>query len=360
MISSLQSGQEVLDMDGDIDRLSMLLSSGCNVTAIAMSEEESERIKSTFSNTDVSPPNIYVQKSVHFDELEDCRFDQILAGSREEFRCPDFCSESFRLLRPGGGLLLIGPSGSFGGLNDEIIKTGYEVNAAQLTSSLNSNENEVISLLRPYVVAPSVPSRAIFRTRRLYMRPWKREDLDVEDSWPDFVHPAYRHYNPPRDPGGAKDVRFDKIKGLFDLRLSIFDEDGLAGYIALFGTDMKERVSEIGINFAAHKISRGYCKESFRVLCDAFFYLWGMDKIKLEASKFNQAGRRCYEATGFKITRTWWNPRAVQRFFNYENNPRLAPYRKHFRKGKNGVEVEFIEMEVTKDEYFDKFGQPEM
>lgn len=353
MISFTHSGNEVLDVDGEIDRLSTLLKSGCRVAAIVTSDEEAEHIRDSFIDTGYAP-DVYVADKAQFDELEDCRFDQVISGGREEFRCADFARESFRLLKPGGGLLLIGPVSSSDFMS-EVTRVGFEVQAAHMTSLLHTDENEVISLIRPYTTVPGVPSRAVFRSERLYMRPWRREDLDFEDHWPDFVSPVYRHYNPPRDPSGAKDIRFDKIKGLFDLRLSIFDRNGLAGYIALFGTDLNERVSEIGINFAAHKIGHGYCKEAMQVLCDAFFFRWEMERMKLEASIFNQAGFKCYQSVGFQIKKTWWNPKAVQRFFNYENNPRLAPYRKHFRKGKDGVEVEFIEMEVSREEYFTKF-----
>lgn len=360
ILHNLPSGAEIFDTDGDINRLEAIIEKGLKTSVLFLSSDEANRIKLTHEDKN-ELVNVVISDTPMLDKIKDQKFHLIIGDGHGALRGKDFNNEVYRILKPGGSYLLTGSELSLQSPISQLKESNLEYQG-KIRASVNNDENHLslYHFVRATEVIPGVPSRSIIRTQRLYMRPWKREDLDHEDLWPDFLNPVYRHYNPPRDDKEARDNRFKKIVGLFDLRLSIFDQDGLAGYIALFGTDMKQKISEVGINFAAHKITQGYGKESLRALCDAYFYRWGMDRMRLESSIFNKIGLRCYQSCGFGETKQWWNGRAVQRFFNYENNPRLASVKHHFRKGENGVEVEFVEMQVSKEEYFDKFGSKEL
>lgn len=354
LLQKLPLGAEILDADGDINRIRMVIDNGLNPSALQLSSGKADIILPALRG-ETEIVNVILSESPLLDEIEDQKFHLIMGGCSELHKGKDFNNEVYRMLKPGGSYLLTGKGQSQKKLVEEIKLSNLEYQG-EIQVTVGDNQGKLYHFIRTNKNIPGIPKRAILHTKRLYMRPWKREDLDNEDLWPDFLNPVYRHYNPPRDNKEARDNRFNKIVGLFDLRLSIFDQDGLAGYIALFGTDMDKKISEVGINFAAHKITMGYGKESLRALCDAYFYRWGMDRMRLESSIFNKIGISCYQSCGFKETKQWWNGRAVQRFFNYEKNPRLAGVKHHFRKGENGIEVEFVEMQVSKEEYFERFG----
>ena len=69
-----------------------------------------------------------------------------------------------------------------------------------------------------------------------------------------------------------------------------------------------------------------------------------------------EGAERIKAAAGFSEIRRFWNPRAPQRFFNWEQNPLLSPILQHFRHGETGAEVEFLEMDGKRNEYLKLFG----
>jgi len=195
------------------------------------------------------------------------------------------------------------------------------------------------------------PEDVKLHSKRLTLRTFRRSDLDVEDSWPDFTEPIYRHYNPLRDDGYSKDRRYLEGLNIFDLKLAILEGGINVGYVGLYDSDARERSAWMGIQFAADQRSKGYCKESLTLLCDAFFHDWRMERMSLEVAIFNLMGVRCYERVGFRMVRQFWHHRAYQRRLDYERDERLAPIRQHFRKGAMGVEVEYLEMIATRETF---------
>lgn len=191
------------------------------------------------------------------------------------------------------------------------------------------------------------PESVALRSERLLLRTFRREDLDLEDLWPDFDEPVNRQYNPRRDGAEAKEKRFHDGLKVFDLKLAIFDGETHVGYVGLYQTSYDKREAWMGIQFAADKRGMGYCKEALTLLCEAFFHTWRMERMMLEVAMFNEGGIRCYERVGFVAIRRFWNPNAYQRRLDFENDPRLAPVKHYFRRGENGVEVEFLEMAAT-------------
>jgi len=198
------------------------------------------------------------------------------------------------------------------------------------------------------------PSEVALRSERLVLRTFRREDLNVEDLWPNFDEPIYRHYTPPRDSPESKDRRFHEGQQVFDLKLAILDSDLNVGYVGLYQSDYTTREAWMGIQFAADQRGKGYCKESLYLLCDAFLNQWGMEKMLLEVAIFNVAGVKCYEAVGFRKTKQFWHPKAYQRRLDFDNDPRLGPIRQHFRRIDGRVEVEYLEMAMTRETFPDR------
>lgn len=346
MAENMAIPEEIRDMDAleansDKDVIGILLERNCIVTTISKCDENSAYLPARYSEDKIKITGV---QDCLFDEIEDNCFDVIFCGRLDEHSLREFHNEAFRMLRPQGKLYIIGSSVSRDYWFDNLSEAGFRVN-------LEYDDPESVMVIKPGMISPGVPQRTIIKSPRLLMRPWKREDLDLEDNWPDFVDPIYRHYNPPRDPKIARDQRYERWRPLFNLRLSIFDSEGLAGYIALYKTDMTLMQSDLGIQFAAHKISLGYCKESLRALCDCFFYDWGMKRMRLEVAAFNDYGIRCYMHSGFSEKIRYWHPNAPQRFCNFETNPRLADKKEFFRKDEKGVQVNFVGMAVTSEEY---------
>ena len=356
VIGEAQLTHDILEIDGNISRLSAILDRGHNVTTITRSTETAVLIKTLAKRRSYKLKVVAAQFPL-IDELVDRSFDLVVGSGRADNCSPEFFRETLRLLRPGGRLALVNPAIPREQVSKYLVESGFEIEPVASEDSLSGcDPDELIHCLRPLNTTPGVPARTVMRTERLHMRPWHREDMDAEDDWHDFDNPIYRHYNPPHDTQPERDIRYRKIVGLFDQKLAISDRDGLVGYIALFGTDLDELDSEMGINFAAHRCNRGYCKESLRKLCDEYFHHWGMERMRLEVARFNEFGIRCYKACGFREVKRFWNPRAPQRLFFNEDNPQLAHVRQFFRRGPNGYEVEFLKMAVTRDEYLRRLG----
>jgi RimJ/RimL family protein N-acetyltransferase len=191
------------------------------------------------------------------------------------------------------------------------------------------------------------PSEIELKSERLTLRTFRREDLDAENDWPDFEDLIYHHYNPPRDNSNSKDHRYLQSLRLFNTKLSIFDGENLVGYVGLYDTNFSSCESWMGIQFASNQRSRGYCKESLLCLCKEFFGKWEMNVMRLEVAAFNLPGVRCYESIGWLVTRQFWHPHAYQRHLDYENDSRLASITHHFRRVETGVEVDYLEMELS-------------
>jgi len=95
----------------------------------------------------------------------------------------------------------------------------------------------------------------------------------------------------------------------------------------------------------------GSAKEALNKLCEKYFGDWEMSEMHLEVAIFNLPGIRCYERCGFKRTEKFWNPRAYQRFLDFDHDPRLIPIRQYFRRNDHGVEVEYLKMQLIRSDY---------
>ena len=354
LISTPRPSSQILAMGISIEILENLCNLGYEITVCYDQIRKTDNLLDIFRNS----TNIKELKLIQFpfiNSFTDRYFDAVISSEVAEKDEDNWLAEILRLLKPGGWLV-INDSSDRERLTQKLKLKGFVVEESE-TIPLPHDPANSVKCVRPLRTHPGVPSRSILQSERLYMRPWYREDLDLEDEWPDFDNPIYRHYNPPRDPKERRDLRFKKIARLFDLKLSIFNNDELVGYIALFGTDMDKLDSEMGINFAANHCSKGYCKESLRKLCDEFFKHWEMKRMRLEVAVFNEFGIRCYKRCGFRETKRFWNPKAPQRLIYHEGSSEFAHVAKHFRRGREDYEVEFIEMAVTPEEYYRQFHQ---
>jgi len=193
------------------------------------------------------------------------------------------------------------------------------------------------------------PFPILLKSERLILRSFLREDLDAEDAWPSFDEPIFHQYNPPRDSPESKDRRYQAGHKVFDFKLAILDGSVNVGYLGLYQSDLTARSAWMGIAFAANQRGKGYCKEALAILRDAFFDEWAMERMLLEVAIFNLSGIHCYEATGFLTTKRFWHPHAYQRHLDFEHDPRLEAIKQHFRHGEHDVEVEYLEMEMTRE-----------
>jgi diamine N-acetyltransferase len=200
--------------------------------------------------------------------------------------------------------------------------------------------------------AKPFPQDTVLKTERLLLRPTRREDLDLEDLWPDYEDPIHQHYNPWHDSVASKNDRWKYNDRLFDLKLAIEWNNELVGYIALFNSDLARGTAEMGIQFAENRRGMGFCKESLKKLCEKYFDEWGMHEMHLEVAIFNLIAIRCYEQCGFKRIKEFWNPHAYQRFLDFEHDLRLTPLRPHFRRVETRIEVKYLEMQLTRTEYY--------
>lgn len=87
---------------------------------------------------------------------------------------------------------------------------------------------------------------------------------------------------------------------LYNFAIELIETGEYIGGCGINEYDEKTRVASIGIWLGKDYQQKGLGQETLRVLCKFIFDEVNTNKIKLKFYAFNEKGKKCYEAVGFK------------------------------------------------------------
>jgi RimJ/RimL family protein N-acetyltransferase len=189
---------------------------------------------------------------------------------------------------------------------------------------------------------------------RTLIRPWQRHDEDVANEWPPYHDPFESLWNLPRQ-WTTDDYWFIGFESNSTRRTwAVEDHPGrLVGRISLREVVERKGRARLGITFGAPFVGKGLGTEALRIFLDYYFTDLGFQVMVLDVAALNLRAVRCYERLGFRYLGSDW--RSVGMFFDARilDDPRYAPMRRFFRPNHrgSGLEVEFLEMELLKEEW---------
>jgi RimJ/RimL family protein N-acetyltransferase len=193
----------------------------------------------------------------------------------------------------------------------------------------------------------------LLRSIHLSIRSWTFHDDDQADDWPAYNDPIEPLWNLPRQFGAGGDSWSSlEISGL-RRTWAVEDLSGqLIGRISLRDIDKRKAQARLGITFAAPYIGQGLGTEALAVFLDHYFTELGFVAMHLDVAAPNERAVRSYERLGFSHIGSDWRVADSRFDQSVLNGPYYAHLRRHFRAGLRGLEVEFFEMRLLKDEWF--------
>lgn len=87
---------------------------------------------------------------------------------------------------------------------------------------------------------------------------------------------------------------------LFNFAIESLETNEYIGGCGINSLDRKNSVATVGLWIGQEYQGKGFASDTLRVLCKFIFEEMNVHKIKLNYFEFNEAGKRCYEAVGFK------------------------------------------------------------
>lgn len=87
---------------------------------------------------------------------------------------------------------------------------------------------------------------------------------------------------------------------LFHFAIESLEGGELIGGCGINALDRKNSVATVGIWLGKEFQRKGLASDSLRLLCHFIFDELNINKVRLEYFEFNEAGKKCYEAVGFK------------------------------------------------------------
>lgn len=189
-------------------------------------------------------------------------------------------------------------------------------------------------------------------SRRVVIRPWQRRDEDLADQWPSYGDPFESIWNLPRTAstddswGGRLEI------GAARRSWAVENEAGrLIGRISLREIDERRGQARLGVTFGAPFVGQGLGTDALVLFLNYFFSDLGFQTMVLDVAAPNKRAVRCYRRLGFRHVGSDWRLASV--FFDSSvlQDPRYMDLRSHFRYVLRGLEVEFLEMQITRIEW---------
>ncbi len=190
------------------------------------------------------------------------------------------------------------------------------------------------------------------RSPRLIIRPWRRGDDALADSWPPYNDPLEplwnltRHADAQAIYGGGFD--FGGVRMTWAVENYRGD---LMGRISLREVDQRLGRSRLGITFGAPFVSRGYGTEAMVLFLDHYFGPLGFTTMVLDVAAPNERAVRSYQSLGFRYIGDDW--RNANYFFDRRtlDQPHYHHLHEFFRTQGHIMQVRFYEMELTKEDW---------
>jgi RimJ/RimL family protein N-acetyltransferase len=191
------------------------------------------------------------------------------------------------------------------------------------------------------------------RGARVIIRPWQRFDDELLNEWPPYNDPLDPLWNLPRQTSMAA-----TWSSFFDVdgqrrSWAVDDYDGnLMGRISLREIDKHTQQARLGITFGAPYIGQGFGTEALALFLDHYFTELGFREMVLDVAAPNVRAVRSYQRLGFGYVESDWRDVGYSFDRRVLDLPRYQHLRRFFRPMQRGISVEFYEMRLTREEWF--------
>lgn len=191
------------------------------------------------------------------------------------------------------------------------------------------------------------------RGPRVIIRPWQRYDDELANDWPPYNDPLDPLWNLPRQTSIT-----ETWSSFFDVgnqrrSWAVEDYDGnLMGRISLREIDERKSQARLGITFGAPYVGRGLGTEAMAVFLDDYFTSQGFHVMVLDVAAPNVRAVRSYQRLGFSYVESDWRDAGYAFDRSVLDMPRYQSLRPFFRPSMRGVAVEFYEMRLSREEWF--------
>jgi RimJ/RimL family protein N-acetyltransferase len=191
------------------------------------------------------------------------------------------------------------------------------------------------------------------RSARTRIRPWTLHDDDLADEWPAYNDPLEPLWNLPRQFGLGGDSWAHSFDSISSRRTwAVEDRIGrLIGRISLREIDERKGQARLGITFGAPYVSQGLGTESLAVFLDYYFRDLGYLSMVLDVAAPNQRAVRSYERLGFRYVSSDWREAGSRFDRSILERREYADIRRFFFPHQRGLQVEFFEMQLLKEEW---------
>lgn len=112
---------------------------------------------------------------------------------------------------------------------------------------------------------------------------------------------------------------------LFNFAIESLETNEYIGGCGISKLDRKNSVATIGIWIGKKYHGKGLGSDTLRVLCKFIFEEMNIHKIKLDYFEFNEAGKKCYAAVGFKEEGV--NRKELFRYGKYHNTVNMGLFK---------------------------------
>jgi RimJ/RimL family protein N-acetyltransferase len=191
------------------------------------------------------------------------------------------------------------------------------------------------------------------RSARIHIRPWRRQDDELADEWPPYNDPLEPLWNIPRQFSLTTQDWYNGLDNPATRRTwAVEDSHGhLIGRISLREIDERKHQSRLGITFGAPYIGQHLGTEALTIFLGYYFLSLGFEVMLLDVAGPNERAVRCYQRLGFSTIGHDWRDAGIHFDQRLPDNPRYAHLRHFFQPGSRGLQVQFLEMRLLKQDW---------
>ena len=199
----------------------------------------------------------------------------------------------------------------------------------------------------------------LLRSQRLSLRSWTFHGDELADEWPAYNDPIEPLWNLPRQASMSGEPWSFFEGSALRRTWAVEDRTGrLVGRISLRDIDNRRMQARLGITFGAPYIGKGLGTEALALFLDYYFTDFGMQFMVLDVAAPNQRAVRSYERLGFRHVGSDWRVADSRFDRRVLDRPEFRHLQRFFRTHQYGLEVEFYEMQLHKDEWFARQQPP--
>jgi len=170
--------------------------------------------------------------------------------------------------------------------------------------------------------------------------------------WRPVVDPVYQPFDFPQRSRSEHHTWFtDRVN---DPTRRLFAIEGQAGQLigSLTLREISGRHSaRLGITLGADFLSQGLGTEALRVFLQHFFGTMSFSRMDLDVAATNLRALRCYQSLGFREVGRHWEAAVHPSYRILAQEPRYQHLRRCLRRAGVSLEVQFLDMALTEQDW---------